>query len=86
MAAHVDRPCGAAHVDRPCGPVGRPLADDTPIEVEERQIEQWRRMSSADKAALISGLTNATLVLARAGLRRRYPPPLSTSRSSAWPC
>jgi hypothetical protein len=54
-------------------PGSRPLADDTPIEVEERQIEEWRRMSTAEKAALISGLTNATFVLARAGLRRRYP-------------
>jgi hypothetical protein len=51
----------------------RPLAADTPVEVEERQIEEWRRMSSADKAALVAGLTNATFVLARAGLRGRYP-------------
>jgi hypothetical protein len=52
---------------------GRALADDTPLEVEARQIEEWRRMSTAEKAALISGLTNATFVLARAGLRRRHP-------------
>ncbi len=52
---------------------GQPLALDTAVEVERQQIEQWREMSSADKAALISGLTNATFVLARAGLRHRYP-------------
>jgi hypothetical protein len=50
-----------------------PLARDTPVEVESRQIEEWRRMSSVDKAALVAGLTNATVVLARAGLRQRYP-------------
>jgi len=52
---------------------GQPLALDTAVEVERQQIERWREMSSADKAALISGLTNATFVLARAGLRHRYP-------------
>jgi hypothetical protein len=51
----------------------RPLAADTPLEVEDRQIEGWRRMSTADKAALVGGLTNATFVLAKAGLRHRYP-------------
>lgn len=53
--------------------MGRPLAADTPAEVEERQIAAWRRMSPAEKAALVTGLTNATLTLARAGLRERYP-------------
>ena len=51
----------------------RPLADDTPAEVEERQIEAWRRMSTPEKAALVSGLTNATFVMARAGIQHRYP-------------
>lgn len=51
----------------------RPLAEDTPAEVEQRQIEAWRRMSTAEKAALVSGLTHATFVMARAGLRQRYP-------------
>jgi hypothetical protein len=53
--------------------MGRPLAADTPAEVEERQIEAWRRMSAAEKAALVTGLTNAALALARAGLLERYP-------------
>ena len=51
----------------------QPLARDTPEEVERLQIEAWRQMSSVDKAALISGLTDATFVLARAGLRHRHP-------------
>ena len=51
----------------------RPLASDTPVEVEERQIEGWRQMSPAQKAALISGLTGAALAMTRAGLRERHP-------------
>ena len=49
------------------------LAADTSAEIEERQIQAWREMSPADKAALVAGLTNATIVLARAGLRERHP-------------
>ena len=49
------------------------LAADTAVDVEERQVEAWRRMSAAEKAAIVAGLTNATLTLARAGLRQRYP-------------
>jgi hypothetical protein len=51
----------------------RPLALDTPLEVEQRQIEQWRRMSAAEKAAIVSGLTQAAYALAFAGVRQRYP-------------
>jgi hypothetical protein len=51
----------------------KPLAADTPVEVEDRQIEAWRRMSTAEKAALVSGLTNAALEMTKAGLRDRYP-------------
>ena len=49
------------------------LAADTPVEIEERQIRAWREMSPSDKAALVAGLTNATIALARAGLRERHP-------------
>jgi len=52
---------------------GRPLARDTAVEVERQQIEQWREMSSADKAALISGLTNATFVRGRDLAERAFP-------------
>lgn len=50
-----------------------PLAFDTPMEVERRQIETWRAMSPADKAALVTGLTKAAFELALAGVRDRYP-------------
>jgi hypothetical protein len=50
-----------------------PLALDTPLDVERRQIEAWRGMSSSEKAALVSGLTGAVYELARAGIRARHP-------------
>ena len=49
------------------------IAADTTAEIEERQIRAWREMSPAAKGALVAGLTNATIVLARAGLRERHP-------------
>jgi hypothetical protein len=42
-------------------------------EIETRQIEGWRRMTAAEKAAIVTGLTNAVYELARAGVRCRYP-------------
>jgi len=50
-----------------------PLASDTPPEIEAMQIEGWRRMTATEKAALITGLTQATFDLALAGIRHRYP-------------
>ena len=52
---------------------GRPLAVDTPSEIEAMQIEGWRRMTTTEKAALITGLTRATFDLALAGIAHRYP-------------
>jgi len=49
------------------------LAIDTSDEVERRQIEQWRTMSPAQKAAIVSRLTQATYALACAGVRQRHP-------------
>lgn len=50
-----------------------PLARDTSAEVERLQIERWRRMSPAEKCAVVTGLTQAAHDLALAGVRRRYP-------------
>jgi hypothetical protein len=50
-----------------------PLSADTPLEMEQRQIEAWRRMSDAEKAGLIASLTCAALEMAEAGIRARYP-------------
>jgi hypothetical protein len=41
--------------------------------MERLQIERWRQMSAAEKAAIVTGLTQAVYDLARAGVRHRYP-------------
>lgn len=51
----------------------RPLALDTPRDVERLQIERWRLMSPAEKAAIVTGLTQAAHELALAGIRHRFP-------------
>ena len=50
-----------------------PLSADTSLEIEALQIERWRQMSGAEKAAIVSGLTRAVYELARAGIRHRFP-------------
>ena len=50
-----------------------PLTLDTAPDVERRQIERWRQLSAADKAAIISGLTAAVYEMALAGVRHRHP-------------
>jgi hypothetical protein len=50
-----------------------PLSADTSLEIEHLQIERWRQMSSVEKAAIVSALTQAAFTLARAGIRHRYP-------------
>ena len=51
----------------------KPLSADTSPDIERLQIERWRQMSPADKAAIVTGLTQAVYDLARAGIRQRYP-------------
>lgn len=51
----------------------RRLAEDTDADVEARQIAGWRRMTDREKAALISGLTQASFAMALAGVRQRWP-------------
>jgi hypothetical protein len=46
---------------------------DTSPETEQRQIERWRAMTPAEKAAIVSGLTRASFEMARAGVRHRHP-------------
>jgi hypothetical protein len=49
------------------------LSLDTSPEIERLQIERWRQMSPAEKAAIVSGLTQAVFELAHAGIRIRHP-------------
>ena len=55
-----------------------PLSQDTSPEIERMQIEAWRRMAPRQKAALITGLTQAARTMAMAGVRHRHP--LATQR------
>ncbi len=49
------------------------LSRDTSPDVERWQIESWRQMSAARKAAIITGLTRAAYAMALAGVRHRDP-------------
>ncbi len=53
--------------------MGTPLARDTAAEIERLQVESWRRMSSEEKAALVTAMSAVTLDLALAGVRQRHP-------------
>ena len=50
-----------------------PLADDTPLDIEARQVALWQRMSRDEKAELVAGLCRGVHEAAREGVRRRYP-------------
>jgi hypothetical protein len=49
------------------------LSGDTDLEAEERQVETWRKLSSIQIAAIVTGASRAARALAIAGLRARYP-------------
>lgn len=51
----------------------RPLADDTPLDIEAVQVELWRRMTPAAKAGLVAGLCQGVREAALEGIRRRHP-------------
>ncbi len=53
--------------------VETPLSLDTSTDVERRQVESWRQMSPAQKAALVTGLTRAAWEMTSAGVRQRHP-------------
>jgi hypothetical protein len=53
--------------------VETPLTRDTPLDIEHRQVEAWRRMTPAEKAALVTGLTQAAYSMTWAGVRSRHP-------------
>lgn len=53
--------------------VRQPLSRDTSPEIEQRQVDGWRRMTPADKASLIDGLTRAAVEMTLAGIRHRFP-------------
>jgi hypothetical protein len=50
-----------------------PLAADTSLDIEARQIEAWRRMSPAEKAAIVTAASRAAREMMLAGIRHRHP-------------
>jgi hypothetical protein len=52
-------------------PTSRSL--DTSPDIVRRQVESWRRMSAAQKAAMVTGLTRMAYAMTEAGVRHRYP-------------
>jgi hypothetical protein len=53
--------------------VQTPLSLDTSQDIERRQVDSWRQMSPAQKAALVTGLTRAAWEMTSAGVRQRHP-------------
>ena len=49
------------------------LPADTTGEIEQRQVEGWRRLSPMERLQLVSDTTRAVMDLSLAGIRRRYP-------------
>ena len=49
------------------------LSQDTSADVERLQIEAWRRMSTVEKAGIMSQATSDALTLALSGIRQRHP-------------
>lgn len=63
------------------GPVPEPtpasraaiLSADTTADIEQRQVDAWRRLSPIQKLKLVSDTTGAVVNLSLAGIRRRHP-------------
>lgn len=53
--------------------MGGVLSQDTNADAEQRQVDLWRRLSSVEKAALVSAASNTVATLAMAGIRHRHP-------------
>ena len=49
------------------------LSLDTSPDIERRQVESWRQMSAAQKAAMVTGLTRAAYAMTSTGVRQRHP-------------
>ncbi|MFA5909746.1 MAG: hypothetical protein WC815_13290 [Vicinamibacterales bacterium] len=49
------------------------LSADTTADIEQRQVDAWRRLSPIQKLKLVSDTTGAVVNLSLAGIRRRHP-------------
>ena len=51
----------------------RPLAEDTPLEIERLQIQIWRTMTPDRKAQIVAAMCAGVQEAAAEGIRRRHP-------------
>ena len=49
------------------------LTADTTVDVEQRQVDLWRRLSPAERLQMVSDTSRAVTMLALAGIRLRHP-------------
>lgn len=49
------------------------LSADTTADIEQRQVDAWRRLSPIERLRLVSDTSRAVMDLSLAGIRRRYP-------------
>jgi len=49
------------------------LAGDTSADIEQRQIDSWRRLSPLERLRLVTDTYRAVTNLSLAGVRRRHP-------------
>ena len=49
------------------------LAADTTADIEQRQVDSWRRLSPLERLRFVSDTTRAVMNLSLAGIRRRHP-------------
>ena len=49
------------------------LSADTTADIEQRQVDAWRRLSALERLQLVSDTTRAVVNLSLAGIRRRHP-------------
>jgi hypothetical protein len=49
------------------------LSADTTADIEQRQVDAWRRLPSVERLQLVSDTTRAVMDLSLAGIRRRHP-------------
>ena len=63
----------AAVVQSTSGPQMAVLSADTTADIEQRQVDRWRRLSPVERLRLVSDTTRAVMDLSLAGIRQRHP-------------
>lgn len=53
--------------------MGPALSLDTSLDAERVQIERWRAMTDVQKLGLVSEMSKAVFLLAKTGIRQRFP-------------